>query len=274
MGRAVADRVALARKAASYPLTVIRGMTLPLGLICLVGAVLATATRHRSRVWLVPLLGLLIFWGVAIARGSLVPKLNYTETAGTLLFPFSAVVYGRLGVRRWPALRFAGVALGLIAAGAIFSCRPCLVRAGLGRLAGISPIPTIENQTIALTLPPILAQGMADGHAALVSDHYGWGAPRYVALLTRLPRTRIFLAPGAPNRHFNRDSLSQFLTRHPRGVLVALSGSRFSRALGITPAGTSATSGGTDIRLEKVQWVPWPGREAAELTVFRYVALD
>jgi len=274
MGRGSADLATLARMAALYPLKLIRGMTLPLGLICLAGAALATASRHRSRAWLVPLGGLMALWIAAVAQGSLVPKSNYTETAGTLLFPFSALVYERLGARRWPALRFAGVALGLIAAGAIFSCRPCLVRAGLGRLAGISPIPTIENQTIALTLPPILARGMADGHAALVSDHYGWGASRYVALLTRLPRTRIFLAPGAPNRHFDRDSLSQFLTRHPRGVLVALSGSRFSRALGVTPAGTSATLGGMAIRLERVNSVAWPGGEPAELAVFRYSALD
>ncbi len=274
MGRASVDRAALARQAASYPLTLIRGMTLPLGLVCVAGAALAAATRHRSRVWLVPLGGLMALWAAAIARGSLVPKLNYTETAGTLLFPFSALVYERLGVRRWPAPIFAGFALGLMAAGMISSCRPCLVRVGLGRLAGISPIPRIENQKIALQLPPMLLEGMADGHAALISDHYGWGAPRYVALLTRLPRTRIFLAPSAPNRHLDSDSLSQFLTRNPRGVLIALSGSRFSRALGVTPAATSATSGGMEIQLDKVRSVPWPGREAAELTVFRYITLS
>jgi hypothetical protein len=273
MGQAGADRAALARRAVSYPLTLIRGMTLPLGLLCVAGAVLAAATRHRSRAWLLPLGGLLALWAMAIARGSLVPKLNYTETAGTLLFPFSALVYERLGVRRWAAPLFATVALGLVAAGAISSCRPCLARVGLGRWAGTSPIPRIENQKIALELPPMLVESMGGGHAALISDHYGWGAPRYVALLTRLQRARIFLAPSAPNRHLEPDSLSQFLTRNPRGVLIALSGSRFSRALGITLAATSATFGGMEIRLEKVRSVPWPGREKAELTVFRYRTL-
>ncbi len=271
MGRADVDRTVLARAAASYPLTVIRGMTLPLGLICVAGAALAAATRHRSRVWLVPLCGLLILWAVAVARGSLVPKLNYTETAGTLLFPFSAVVYERLGVRRWGTPTFALVALALPAAGVISSCRPCLARVGLAGWAGSSPIPRIENQEVALELPPTLLETMAGGHGALISDHYGWGAPRYVALLTRLHRSRIFLAPGAPNRHLDLDSLSLFLSRNPRGVLVALSGSRFSEVLGITPRATSARTGGLEIRLDKVRSVEWRARrEAAELTVFRY----
>ncbi len=275
MGRASMDRAALAREAASYPLTVIRGMTLPLGLVSIVGAALAAAGRHRSRAWLVPLCGLVALWVAAVARGALVPKLNYTETAGTLLFPFSALVYERLGVRRWPAAMVAVVALALVAAGVVFACRPCLARVGLGGLAGISPIPRIENQAIALGLPPTLIRSMAGGHAALISDHYGWGAPRYVALLTRLPRSRIFQAPGAPNRPLDRDSLSLFLARHPRGVLVVLSGSRFSRALGIAPGAASARSGDTEIGIQKVRSVQWPGREAdGELIVFRYAVRE
>ncbi|HEU5169493.1 MAG TPA: glycosyltransferase family 39 protein [Gemmatimonadales bacterium] len=273
MGRAGIDQARLARQAASYPLTLVRGMTLPLGLICAAGAGLAAATRHRSRVWLIPLGGLLAFWAMAIARGSLVPKLNYTQTAGTLLFPFSALVYQRLGVRRWAAPVFAIVALGLVATGVIFSCWSCLARVGLGRLDGISPIPRIENQEVALDLPPILVESMGGAHAALISDHYGWGAPLHVALLTRLHPSRIFLAPGAPNRQPNLGRLSWFLTRHPRGVLVALSGSRLSRALGITPAATSVTCDGTELRLEKVRSVPWPGKQEAELTVFRYMTV-
>jgi hypothetical protein len=53
-------------------------------------------------------------------------------------------------------------------------------------------------------------------------------------------------------------------------VLVALSGSRFSSALGITPAATFVSNGAIRIRLDKVTSVSWPGKEPAELTVFRY----
>jgi hypothetical protein len=111
---------------------------------------------------------------------------------------------------------------------------------------------------------------MDQGSPALVSDHYGWGAPRYVALQTRLPRDRMFLAPGAPNQQINGDSLAQFLTVNPRGVLIVLSGSRFSAALGVVPAADSARFRGVRLGLEPLRRLPWPGRKPAELLVFRY----
>jgi hypothetical protein len=103
-----------------------------------------------------------------------------------------------------------------------------------------------------------------------VSEHYGWGAPRYVALQTRLPRDRMFLAPGAPNQQLNGDSLAQFLTTNPRGVLIVLSDSRFSAALGVAPTADSARFRGVRLALEPLRTLPWPGRKPAELLVFRY----
>ena len=274
MGRAHLGRLALATQAAAYPIIAIKGMGQLLGLICTAGVALALLTRHRSAVWLIPLLGLMGLWGLAIVRGSLVPKFNYTEIAGTLLFPFSALAYDRLGVGRWAAPKFALAALALLVATVVSFCRPCLESVGLGKLTGFGPIPRIENQEIALQLPPILVQNLHDGDAALISDHYGWGSTRYVALLTRLPRARIFMAPGAPNQGLDPNELATFLDRHPRGVLVALSGSRFSEALGITAAATSAEVGGTALTLEKVRSFAWPGTPEAELLVFRYAVND
>lgn len=270
MGRAGLERSRLIQLALWYPVTLVRGMTLPFGLIGLAGGALAIATRHRARVWLIPLGGIVLLWALAIARGSLVPKLNYTETAGALLFPFSALAYRHAGVDRWTAKTVAAVALVLVTSGVAFTCRPCLTRVGLGALAGISPIPRIENQDVALQLPPMLVDAIESGYPALITDHFGWGATHHVALLTRLRRSEVFLAPGAPNRRLDRDSLLAFVTRHPRGVLVVLSGSRFSAALGIDSGATSAILGGTPARLEKVRSLPWPGRQPAELTVFRY----
>jgi 4-amino-4-deoxy-L-arabinose transferase-like glycosyltransferase len=273
MGRQAIARAALFRKAAAYPLVILSGMTPPLAAIAVAGAISAAATRHRVRGWLVPFCGLVGLWMLAVGRGSLVPKLNYTETAGTLLFPFSAVVYEYLGVRRWPAAAVAGLAAGLAGLTALASCRACLDRVGLGVLAGIPPVPSIENQAIALQLPPLLSQAIDQGSPALVSDHYGWGAPRYVALQTRLPRERMFLAPGAPNQQINGDSLAQFLTTNPRGVLIILSGSRFSAVLGVAPAAASARFREVRLGLEPLRTLPWPGRKPAELLVFRYQLL-
>ena len=270
MGRQAIARTALIRKAAAYPLVILSGMTAPLAAIAVAGAACAAATRHPARGWLVPLCGLAGLWMLAVARGSLVPKLNYTETAGTLLFPFAAVIYEYVGVRRRAPAAFAGLAVGLAGITALLSCRACLDRVGLGFLAGVPPVPSIENQAIALQLPPLLTEAIEQDSPALVSDHYGWGAPRYVALLTRLPRHRMFLAPGAPGQQLNGDSLAQFLTTNPRGVLIAMSGSRFSTALGISPAAESAQFRGVRIGLEPLRTLPWPGRKPAELLVFRY----
>jgi hypothetical protein len=272
MGRGRLGWASLLARAAAYPWSVLEGMSLPIGLVCLAGAALALGARHRTAVWLVPLAGLLGLWGFGVARGALVPKLNYTEIAGTLLFPFSALLYQRLGVQRWPLPRIGLAAITLPLVSLLFVCRPCLERVGLGRLAGPTPIPRIENQPIALGLAATLRDALRGEDMALISDHYGWGSTHYVALLTGLPRSRIFLAPGAPNQRLDPDSLADFLRRHARGVLIARSGSRFFQLLGLGPGATSAAVGGTALQLGQARSIVWPGRPPAMLMVFHYTA--
>jgi len=271
MGRAQADPRVLMAAAAKYPAAVLRGMSLPIGIVCAGGAALALLTRHRSSAWLLPLAGVLTLWGVGIARGAVVPKVNYTEIAGTMLFPFSAAAYQRLRIGQWrrEALLLAALVLPLVSL--LFSCRPCLARARLGRLAGFSPIPRIDNQPIALAVAETLKGELRAGEA-LVSDHYGWGATQYVALLTRLRREQIYLAPGAPNQRLDADTLAAFLTAHPQGVLVAASGSRFTRLLALEPGTQDAAVGNVALRLALTHSVAWPGQSPVTLMVFCYRA--
>ena len=269
MGRSRLDRWSLVRWAALYPGVVLRGMGLVAAVISLIGAAWALIGRHRSAAWLVPLAGLTSLQCLAIARGSLVPKLNYTETAGTMLFPFAALVYDRIRVARWTAAAFGLVTLGLLVANAVTSCKPCLARVGLGAAAASSPVPRIPNEEIALELPPILADNLPAG-SGLISDDYGTGATRYVALQTRLPRERMYFVCAAVNRPLDVPGLSVFLGAYPRGMLVARSGSRFSENLGLTPLASSTTIGDTQITLEPLRSLNWPGRVPAELTLFRY----
>jgi hypothetical protein len=269
MGRTGRGLGALAASALQYPVTIAPGLTWPLALRVAGGPWRAVRIRHPVRVWILPAAVLIAAWMLAITRGALVPKLNYTESAGVLLIPFSGLVYLRLGVGRWPGGRLAALSAALLGAVALFSCKDCLRRFGLARLAGISPVPQVENQPVALQLRPLLADAMGRGHDAIVLDHFGWGATPYVALQTRLPRSRIFLAPGAPNRRLDADSLSRFLRRHPRGVLVTLSNSRFSDAIGAGPS--DAVIAGDTLRLAPVRTVPWPAKtETRRLTVSRY----
>jgi hypothetical protein len=276
MGRSQIHRTRLLRLAATYPLVVLQAMSPLIGLICAGGAVLALVGRRRSAVWLIPGLGVLGFWCLGVARGALVPKLNYTEIGGTLLFPFSALVYERVGVGRWTAARFSLAAVALPAVSLLLCCVPCLERAGLGRFAvrfaGPSPIPRIENQDLALPFARTLRDSLRGEDAALLSDFYGWGATPYVALLTGLPRKQILMARGAPNLVLRSDSVATFLRKHPRGVLIVLSDSRFAHEIGVGPASTSASIGGVEVALEQFRSVAWPGDPGGTLTAFRYVA--
>jgi hypothetical protein len=271
MGREQRDRWALMLQALSYPGMVLRGMGLLVGIISVAGAVLALVRRQPSRVWLLPLAGLLGLLCLSVARGSLVPKLNYTEGAGMLLFPFSALVYDRLGVARWRAASFGLVTLGILLSSAVFSCKTCLARVGLG-LLGSSPIPRIENQELALQLLPIIAASLPDAGAGLISDNIGAGTTSQVALRTYLPRGQMYLVCVPADRPSDFEYLSTFIDRHPRGVLIALSGSLLSETLRIAPGSTSATIGRIGVALEPVQSVRWPGTGGRELTIFRYAA--
>jgi hypothetical protein len=258
MGRAGLNDSRLLADALRYPLTVLQGMTAPFALASIAGLGIALAIRHRSRLWILPLAGLTALWSIAIACGTLVPKLNYTESAGALLFPFSALLYKSAGFERWGAGRVALAAAALALSGGLL---------GLG-----TAVPRIENQELALQLPPIITESVAAGYPALISDHYGWGATHHVALLTRLRRPQLFFAPGAPNGALEQDSLRSFIAGHPRGVLIARAGSRFSTELGIGPAASWIKLGSTVVKLEKIRSLGWPGRAPDQLFLFRYTA--
>lgn len=255
--------------ALAYPGTILRGMTFPAGAVAVLGAAIALVKREDGRVWLLPVggLALLLMWSVA--RGALVPKINYTVTIGTMLLPFAAVIWRRLGVEGWPASRV--LALGLAIVGLmIFSTRWSWMNAvGLAGLTSTDPVPTIRNQETALTLPAVINRHMPS-EPALISDFYGWGAMPYVAFLTRIHPDRVIFVTGAPNRAINLERLSTFLDRYPRGILIALEGSRFSQAIRIRD-GISATVGDVPLLLERVHRVRWPpGKPPPHLEIFRY----
>lgn len=269
MGRAMMPLSTRIIRAFEYPGLILRGMTVPIGVIAVAGAIVALVNRERCRVWLLPVAGLtlLLMWG--IARGALVPKINYTTTIGTMLFPFAAVIWRRLGVENWPVRRLMVLGAAIIGL-MVFSMRWSWMNAvGLVELKSFHPVPTIQNQDAALTLPAIINRHMP-GEPALITDFYGWGVGNHVALLTRIERDRILLVTGAPNLDIGLERMSAFLARYPEGILVALEGSRLSKAIGIE-AGTTARVGELTLLLERVHRVAWPpGDPPAHLDVFRY----
>ncbi len=269
MGRAMIPLGTRILQALTYPGTILRGMTFPVGLIALAGATVALIKRERSRAWLLPMggLALLLMW--SIGRGALVPKINYTVTIGTMLLPFAAVIWRRIGVEGWPLTRVLGLGVAVVGL-MVFSTRWSWMNAvGLAKLKSIDPVPTIPNQETALTLPGIINRHMPT-EPALISDFYGWGVMSYVAFLTRLHPDRVLLVTGAPNNDIDLERLSAFLERYPEGILIALEGSRLWKAIRID-AGRSAKVGELPVLLDRVHRVPWlPGKPPPHLDLFRY----
>jgi hypothetical protein len=269
MGKAAipwADRVVTAL---TYPLTILRGMTIPAGLVALAGAAVALLSRERCRVWLLPIAGLAVLISWSIARGALVPKVNYTVTIGTMLFPFAAVIWNRLGVERWPVWRVLALGAAIIVLMVLSTRQSVMSAVGLAELEGVNPVPTIQNQETALTLPEVITRHMPT-EPALLSDFYGWGVGYYVAMLSQLHRDQTLFV--GPNRDVDLQRASAFLARYPEGILMALEGSRLWTLAGIGEGGGEvATVGERKLNLERIHTVLWPpGNPPPELVVFRY----
>jgi hypothetical protein len=256
-----------ARQAMEYPGLILRGMSLVVGLGALAGGIIALAKRHRSRIWLVPLGALLGFLLLGIARGTLVPKLNYTEIPGTLLWPFGAIALQSALIDRWNRGGFALAALGGLGAMALLS--GLVVSQGRGSYrAGqltVSPLPEMENQAAALSLPPLILRARADLREGLICDFFGWGPTPHVALLTRIHPDQIFRAPGAPNRDLPLPLFQAFLDQYPTGVIVLRRGSRFDR---VVRPGSGGPANVTLI-LEPRDSVAWPDGSLIEVMRYR-----
>ena len=256
------------KEAVTYPWVTLKGMNLFVGAIAGAGALWALVERHRARIWLVAFAGVAALYLMSIGRGTLVPKLNYTIILGTLLWPFIAQVFRRIGIDRWGRPVFLSFAFGGLGIMALFDF--LVSRDGVGSWrAGqftASPVPRIENQEIALTLPRVITASLRSGEEGLVSDFYGWGSTQHVALLTRLHPDRIFLAPGAAHLNLDPERLGAFLKRYPQGVLILHRGSRFERAL--RPPDADPGIAGWRLILEPIREVPWP--PGSTLDILRY----
>ncbi|HEU4953338.1 MAG TPA: hypothetical protein VFT28_02135, partial [Gemmatimonadales bacterium] len=196
------------------------------------------------------------------------PKLNYTETAGTLLMPFLAIALQPLHVERWSAARLSRFVVALLAANAIFACEPCLSQVRLPAVA-MSPVPRVPNQQVAQRLARLIRANLPPG-GGLISDNFGTGATRYVALLARVRPERMFLVCYLAPRPPDADSLAAFVSLYPQGLLLTRSASSFSSDYGFAPGATAGTFGDATVSLTSLAEEDWPGRHPERLSLFRY----
>jgi hypothetical protein len=235
-----------------------RGLTPLVALLAFAGGLIALWRRGRTAAWLIPPVALLASLLWSVFNGSLVPKSSYTVTAGTMVLPFTALVFQQLGVERWRAALVGAAAVVTAGVVAVGSCERCFNAAGLQALRGTSPIPRFENQATASELAEIVARNLADPPAGVVTDFYGYDGTDWVLLLARTHPDRIFVAPWGPHQPLDEERLAAFAQARPEGLLIMRPGSRFARQIGLDAERGVATLAGQPVRIEEVAGVAWP----------------
>lgn len=210
-----------------------RWMTPPIAAASLVGMGFSIAKRDRTVVWLTPFFGLLCLYVLAIVRGSLVPKFEYTASLAIFLLPYSAITFIKFGIDRFSATRSVLAAFALGVSVFAFSYPPFFHH--FLKLS-VNPLPKFRDQKkVVEFIIPALSDNLRNPEDGFISDFYGFATTPYVALMTRLHPDRIFRASGAPYGVKPQNHLIElldFVKRYPKGVLLLHNGSRFSEYLG------------------------------------------
>jgi hypothetical protein len=227
-------------------------------LLAFAGGLIALWRRGRTAAWLIPPVALLASLLWSVFNGSLVPKSSYTVTAGTMVLPFTALVFQQLGVERWRAALVGAAAVVTAGVVAVGSCERCFNAAGLQALRGTSPVPRFENQALASELAEIVVRNLTEPPAGVVTDFYGYDGTDWVLLLARIHPDRIFVAPWGPHQPLDEERLAAFAQARPEGLLIMRPGSRFARQIGLDAERGVATLAGQPVRIEEVAGVAWP----------------
>lgn len=207
-------------------------MTPPLAAASILGVALAMVKRDKGMVWLIPFCGLLFFYTVAIIRGSLVPKFEYTASLALFVFPYSAVAFTKLGIdklsRRGAALATLGFGFSIF----VFSYPPFVPH--FLKLS-VNPLPKFGGQEQVINLViPALSQHLKNPEDGFISDFYGFSKTSYAALMIRIHPERVYMASGALDKD-KAEMLAEvrdFIKRYPEGILLLHSDSRLAESLG------------------------------------------
>jgi len=272
-----------------FATALVSGLTPMLALVAAAGTALCLWERRRSALWLIPPSCLAALLFLAVLRGSLVPKMNYTETLALFILPFTAAALDL------PALRRRGSAATLALCTALFASMAFLLVVGtlrrmpavrersviVDKVSAESPVPTFKGQTeladLLATVRPVLAESPERG---FVQDFIGFVPRGYLALSTLVHPDRIYSLPqdlGAADRAEQEPrstlplrartmpligneppALEDFLRRYREGVLVIGSASRAAAWLGLSEADGTAGFRGLDLRVEELGRVSVP----------------
>ena len=242
------------RRFSFFPLLVFFGLTPLLCIFCLYGVVQVWKTGKPQRIWFLAFAGLMLIFIIRCIQGVLAVQPRYTTILGLLLLPFSAEALISFKDKR------RAVIIALIVLISIFPLS--YSRVVLARVAGPSfpnPFPAdIETISRVGNKPKQIVSAMhshalASNDALIIDffkakDLYGWKDTYYVALMSRVHPSRLFIMPGA-HQELDKRRLMSLLARYPSGALLYSDSSRdFKRTKDAN--GERITVDGLDIVLQ------------------------
>jgi 4-amino-4-deoxy-L-arabinose transferase-like glycosyltransferase len=273
----------LIKRITFYPLTLILGLTPLVGLLAVGGVILSVLKRRPTMIWILPLLAVMGLFVVTAAQGSLTLKGRYTITLAIFLLPFVAEVDNYLRLRAAakaaPAAttsvrnnRYALGATNLAALAIIVTMLPLSYVGNVGPTAlkkfyttSINAVPRLDNADTMEPFSEFINAHLNHDTDGLITDFYRWETTSYVALMTRLPPDRIYFAPGQEVADIDVPAVSDFIDKHPTGLIILQDGSRFAKALNFN--GDKITLPGKTVTLEMLDDVT---SEQPNIAVYRY----
>ena len=270
----------------TFAVAFVQGLTVPLALLVGAGVGLCVHERRRATIWLIPGLGLAALLSAAVLRGSLVPKMNYTETLALFAVPFVAAALdlpplrrrGRAGIAALAALLLAAMSF-LLVVGTLRRFPELRERSVIvSKVKAESPVPIFKGQTeftgLLASIRPVLAGSPEHG---LVQDFIGFVPRGHLGLNAHVHPDRIFSfrqEPACTGREPRGElplelrqmpligndppALEDFLQRYREGVLVLGTGLPAEAWLGLDGERDKARFQGLDLRLEKLGRITMP----------------
>lgn len=193
------------------------GLTPFFAFLCVLGVIRVLWHHHRARVWLVPISLMLVLLTYQTGTGELVEFVRYTLYIGMMLIPFGAAGLDNLISHFHSPLW--GKLISLIV---LVTMLPLSF---LDRWKVLSPYIPGEVQAV-----PRLGQQISvvsevintylQSEDGLIIDFWSWPQTYYIALMSRVPPTRIFIPPGAANQTLDFAQLKTFVQQYPNGLLL------------------------------------------------------
>lgn len=208
MGTSALSLTARLTRGLTFLMAIVNGLSPLLTILVLVGIATCLRARHAALRWLIPVGGLLALLLAAVLRGSLVPKINYTETPILFLLPFAAMALtperrtrlGRPTTLAITAVVLAGMA-SLLVIGTLRRF-PEIREHNLivGKIPAVTPVPIVRGQDQMILLGEAIGTEIGQApQAGFVIDFLGFVPHGIISLASGIHPDRVYTLQRVPD---------------------------------------------------------------------------